>query len=645
MTNCFKREVSRMNFMSPCLSPSVSSSKPCADGYDIQNLISGTKGFMGAYFIRPPVDISVVFPVPIDISCIKMVARVEQKCSTGFLVFTEPEDISSSQSQNAAHPSQVSSSKDSSNEPSTSHGHSFVLNEFIEDSYKSSVTASDKDKDTSEIYLCVGKFYTKNEDELVLKNHHYRHWLRLPMPDTKSSMKGQSLFHGSLRHTNRKALKCVKSMLIRIQSTSERACPPVLHSLEVWGQPGISTNKSKRRELLKQWKTYKPITKVEPDVPRLYNSSPEEKMTEKSQNDDLNNRDLLEIPEDFLDPLTCDIMTVPLLLPSGNSIDAHTLERYIAGEATWGRPASDPFTGVPFRGDKQPVPNVSLKARIDRFLLANGEHPDIESCGRTVGSSLSSGEAGDSMNSANNKRVCLEYSGEDELDHPNNKRKVGRVEIDTKVIPVEGSSALDDPKNNSFDDLSMEIEAALKGKPKYLPTQMSTQKQKEDKEETGKVSLSSSTRGYKMHSKVLRAQTVKNKRDAVTRPGQCLSGPESSSSSHHGIVQMIGGILSVTQGRTARVKRLPAHHVNERPSHLIHGDKPSQNYTYPFRQSVSCSCGGTEALYKLDCEHLLCRTCLLKEQSHKAEVECGTCKRTCKKSSISKYHTKSIFST
>lgn len=288
--------------------------------------------------------------------------------------------------------------------------------------------------------------------------------------------------------------------------------------------------------------------------------------------------------------------------------------------------------------------NVQCLFSNPRFLLANGEHPDIERCGRTVGSSLSSGETGDSMNSTSNKRMCLEYSGEDELDHPNNRRKVGRVvEVDTEVVPVEGSSTGDDT-NNSCDDLSMEIEAALKGKPKYLPTQTSIQKLKEDKEE-GKVSLSSSSHGYRMHSKVLRAQTVKNKRDAVTRPGQCLSGPESSSSSHHGIVQMIGGILSVTQGRTARAKRLPAHHVNERPSHLIHGDKPSQNYTYPIKQSVSCSCGGTEVLYKLECEHLLCRTCLLKEQSHKAEVECGTCKRTSKKSCISKYHTKSIFST
>ena len=241
---------------------------------------------MGAYFIRPPVDISVVFPVPIDISCIKIVARLEHKCSTGFSIFTEPEDISSSQSQNTAGPSQVQSPSDLS---TSHHGLPSTLNASSQGSSKLPVTIPDGDKDMNEIYLCVGKFYTKNEDELVLINHHYRHWLRLPLPNAKSNTMGRSVFHGALRHPNKKALKCVRSIIIKIQSTSERG-PPVLRSLEVWGQPGITTNKTKRKELLKQWSAYKPITKIQPDIPRMYNSNPEEKMTEKSRNDDLNNR-------------------------------------------------------------------------------------------------------------------------------------------------------------------------------------------------------------------------------------------------------------------------------------------------------------------------------------------------------------------
>lgn len=625
-----------MNFIAPCLSPQVSSNKPSADGYEVDNLVSGRKGFMGTYFIRPPLDITVVFPVPIDISYIKLVARLEQKCSTGFLIFTEPEDISCQHQQ--AHPRKASKP----GIPSTSHsGHSSPSCAPSHDPPKPLTTSPDGDSD---IYFCVGQFYTKAEDELVLTNHHYRHWLRLPMPNANGNIKDPRVFRGSLRHSNRKALKCVKSVIIRIQSTAERG-PPVLRSLEVWGQPGISTKKLRRRELLREWSFFKPLAQSEPVVPRLYNSYPEEKKIQKPGLEALRNNDLLEVPEDFLDPLTCDVMTVPLLLPSGNSIDAHTLERFIASEGTWGRPASDPFTGVPFRGDKQPVPNVPLKARIDRFLLANGEHPEVEKCGRTVGSSLSTSEATPGTStSVSNKRVS-DYLEAGDLSDCDNKRKAIRDETGN-LTSVKSRDSEEDTGSDSFDDLSKEIEAALKGKPKYLPTPKCNEKQKEDEELqclTGKISSSNVLHVSKAQSHLQRVQTLKNNRDLITRPSQCLPAPGSSSKSHHGIVQMIGGILSATQGRTARTKRLPAHHVNDKPNHLICGDKPSQNYEFPFTNSASCSCGETEALYKLDCEHLLCRNCLLEKHNHKVVV-CNTCQRTSIKTNISKYHNKSIFS-
>lgn len=65
-------------------------------------------------------------------------------------------------------------------------------------------------------------------------------------------------------------------------------------------------------------------------------------------------------------------MTLPMLLPSGVSVDNTTLEEYQKREATWGRPLSDPFTGVPFTSTSQPLPNPQLKTRIDQFLLQEG---------------------------------------------------------------------------------------------------------------------------------------------------------------------------------------------------------------------------------------------------------------------------------
>lgn len=65
-------------------------------------------------------------------------------------------------------------------------------------------------------------------------------------------------------------------------------------------------------------------------------------------------------------------MTLPMLLPSGVSVDSTTLEEYQKREATWGRAPNDPFTGVPFTSTSQPLPNPQLKSRIDHFVLQKG---------------------------------------------------------------------------------------------------------------------------------------------------------------------------------------------------------------------------------------------------------------------------------
>ena len=107
------------------------------------------------------------------------------------------------------------------------------------------------------------------------------------------------------------------------------------------------------------------------------------------------------IPEDFLDPITCDIMTIPLLLPSGHNIDTVTLEKHVAAERSWGRLPSDPFTGKLFSTTCKPVPNSALKVRIDKFLLTAGVN--TPALGRTVGrdTNISRESAGSSFNMDN----------------------------------------------------------------------------------------------------------------------------------------------------------------------------------------------------------------------------------------------------
>lgn len=87
-----------------------------------------------------------------------------------------------------------------------------------------------------------------------------------------------------------------------------------------------------------------------------------------------------DVPQDFIDPLTCEIMSLPIILPSGYTIDQHTLDRYGEIEKTWGRKVSDPFTGLMLNNSNSPVINHLLKERIDRHTLIHGV-----SVGRTTG--------------------------------------------------------------------------------------------------------------------------------------------------------------------------------------------------------------------------------------------------------------------
>lgn len=92
-----------------------------------------------------------------------------------------------------------------------------------------------------------------------------------------------------------------------------------------------------------------------------------------------------EIPEDFKDALTFEIMTIPMTLPSGSTIDSTTLEKFIQIEASHGRHPSDPFTGLKFTDTRKPVLNAYLKSRIDMFLLQHADIAKSHCVSRTVG--------------------------------------------------------------------------------------------------------------------------------------------------------------------------------------------------------------------------------------------------------------------
>lgn len=164
----------------------------------------------------------------------------------------------------------------------------------------------------------------------------------------------------------------VKKVKVCIKTTAR--CTPVLKRIEILGLPHRSASKAQKRDVWQRWyRQYSPqsdsLDFTDDSSPRINNPS------------DVT----FAIPDDLLDSLTYEIMSLPMILPSGKIIDKSSLDRHAQNEESWGRTPSDPFTGVPFTSQHKPILNVVLKSQIDRFLLQNIHQPETKSVPRTVG--------------------------------------------------------------------------------------------------------------------------------------------------------------------------------------------------------------------------------------------------------------------
>ncbi|KYB24712.1 U-box domain containing 5 [Tribolium castaneum] len=167
---------------------------------------------------------------------------------------------------------------------------------------------------------------------------------------------------------------CLKVVIFR----TDRSVP-CLGAIKVFGAPSGSCSK---------------VT-VE-TIGRIMGGSPEAPQTGGGQEG-------LKIPQDFVDDLTCEIMAIPMTLPSGKTVDRDTLDKHIESEKSFGRKPCDPFTGLKFTETRKPVINVALKSRIDMFLMQNSTNPAFFGLKRALG--------GQNLR-ADNKRA--KYGGEKE---------------------------------------------------------------------------------------------------------------------------------------------------------------------------------------------------------------------------------------
>ncbi|XP_031627313.1 RING finger protein 37 [Contarinia nasturtii] len=171
-------------------------------------------------------------------------------------------------------------------------------------------------------------------------------------------------FYSSARYKLRK----VQNIKLVIKQTAK--CVPVIKRMEVWGTISQFASKEQRVNFHQM-------------MERKNQQNENAKSVETPSNIASNSvpclNPTIDVPEEFLDTLTYEIMALPMVLPSGKVIDYSTLQKHTQQEEKWGRVASDPFTFQPFTETRKPVLNTHLKSQIDSFLLKNNTAP------RTVG--------------------------------------------------------------------------------------------------------------------------------------------------------------------------------------------------------------------------------------------------------------------
>lgn len=83
------------------------------------------------------------------------------------------------------------------------------------------------------------------------------------------------------------------------------------------------------------------------------------------------NENQIEIPSDFIDELTHEMMRMPIRLPSNKYVDKTTLDKYLNEKRKANEQEKDPFTNVPFSSNYKPIIDEILKSKIDKFLFDN----------------------------------------------------------------------------------------------------------------------------------------------------------------------------------------------------------------------------------------------------------------------------------
>ncbi|XP_039614986.1 RING finger protein 37 isoform X1 [Polypterus senegalus] len=558
----------------------------CADGYEVSNLISEDIslkrcGFRAEYFIRPPVHVTLHFPFKAEIKRVDLDLR------------TEGANIN-----NVSQSLEMYTSSCSTKPKSTAE-------EYL--TCKESPECSEK-----EVFTLVGKCLLKGKSQVSFWNRGFRS--RIPFEKMEPPVLEASVVEQDLWSKGPASLAGVMSLRICLSFVVGN-CPLGIKKLSVWGQPSRSCSSDIIEKLLKAHSGNK---KAVSDL-TIVSENPE------PQQPVLLNEDL-GIPEEFLDPITQELMTLPILLPSGKAVDQSTLEEYNKREAAWGRSPNDPFTAVPFSKDSRPLPHPCLKSRIDLFLLQKGDQcltvPFV--VGRTSCSQLPQ------PSRLTSEKTSL-VSG---------KRKGEYV----SVSPLSDDAV----QNKIASHLKPAFECTSFGNAESTSSEKSLAAIQEVKNSSLVQKCSKELNGQRQEECAFSSATMIPAKKLRAEEHNTLSSPADSGSSTH--MQRLSDSLDTALASALRTFPSFTAHLkksNVDQTRFESTGRCSLNLSDRgtiLHQTCCCLCSQDLSLYSkstscfcLPCSHLLCRTCLSNSCSNKS-VQCPSCNHIYPRGEVTRVH-------
>ncbi|XP_030213931.1 RING finger protein 37 isoform X1 [Gadus morhua] len=686
-----------INLCLPHFMTTVHCDKLCADGYDVTNLVSADpavrrRGFKLEYFLRPPVQVTLNFGFQVELCRVDVELwpwgmDLGQACKR-VEVSTCPDPVpppsapsqgqtqkGSSQKAGVRHSGadQTPATQQQGDRRTTSHpSHRYSCGRLAEEwseqaldecqersrPYRGSAssTATHKRQDhhhhqhhtnnhhhlhpPEQDFKMVGRTELREETRVCFSNPGFR--ARPPFPSPAPPAGPGPCLREELWSRGLLSLGAVRQLRVTLPFGGS-ASALGLKGLAVWGQPARCCPAAEVERL----RGAQEAGERPPPRPTLFAASSDETPPPLPLAATCSSPSL---PEEFLDPLTQEFMTLPLLLPSGVSVDHTTLEEFQKREATWGRPPNDPFTGVPFTATSKPLPNPHLKGRIDRFLLQTGAASREGALGRQgegvepQASRLLPAQVDGKSHDGPGREETLDLGTDNSIDagrHGNGKRL---LQI-TDNVSDEGKA------EHEKDALNAQTKWSSDGACVSLAVRKDNHMAFSDKLP---APSSSSPLNMSVRSE-LEPKPKRKRTDSNSTPSSCSHEERLSSSLDEALLTVLQGRPSFASKPTTHTLQRP-HPADEVPpdsSKHTHGTATAAPVLTDEKQCSACSgslslySSSSLAVYRLSCGHLLCRTCLqgrcrppnpANASANPSMVSCPTCRRPTPSGEITRVH-------